>query len=507
MKSSSPSPARSLAALLALSLAMPLAAAVRLPALFSDGMVLQREVALPVWGWAGPGERVAVELAGRKASAVADASGVWRANLDALPAGGPHELVVSGANRLSVADVMIGEVWFASGQSNMEWILKETDEAAAEIAASANPRVRVFRVQRAVADAPRDDVEGKWLVASPAISGWMSAVGYYFAKKLSADLGVPVGVINASRGSAQIIPFIPRPAIDASPLFAADLAKWDEAVVRFPARKAAYETRLAEAAASGGKKPDYPYGPGHYNQPGGLYNGMVAPVVPYAIRGFLWYQGEADAKRAAQYAGTFPLLIQSWRAAWGREDLPFLFAQVAAYKAPQSGFPPDGLDRAILREAQAGALSLPATGMVVTLDVGGPDSQEHPRNKRPVGERLARLAGNVAYGRAEVVNGPAYLAHKIDGGAIRVAFRPGTAGGLAARDGDAITGFSVAGADRVFHPAAARVEGETVRVSSDAVKAPVAVRYAFSNDPVCNLVNAAGLPAAPFRTDDWPAAR
>lgn len=479
---------------------------VALPALFSDGMVLQRDVEIPVWGKARAGERVVVGLSGRGAETVADATGAWRVRLPAMPPGGPHSLTVTGDNRLVVSDVMIGEVWFASGQSNMEWIVRESDDAAAEIAAANHPRVRIFRVQRAVADAPSDDCEGKWLVASPQTAGWMTAVGYHFARTLSADLDVPVGVINASRGSARIIPFIPRPAIDGAAVFSEDLARWREAVGNHPGRRAAYEAKLAEAAASGARKPEPPYGPGHYNQPGGLYNGMVAPATPYAIRGFLWYQGEADARRAVQYGEAFPLLIRSWREAWGRGDLPFLFVQLAPYNAPQGGFPAEGTARAELREVQERTLALPATGMVVALDLGGPDSQEHPRAKRPVGERLARLAGSIAYGRGGVVEGPRYRAHRIEGGVVRIAFQPGTAGGLAARGGGEITGFQVAGGDGVFHPASVRVEGETVVVSSPVTPAPVAVRYAFANDPVCNLVNAAGLPAAPFRTDGRDAA-
>lgn len=508
MKSSSlPSLASSLryAALLlvAVTTGALLRADVRLPAFFSAGMVLQRDTEVPVWGWADPGERVSVELAGQKAAAVADASGNWSVKLPKLAAGGPHTLVVAGANRLAVGDVLIGEVWFASGQSNMEWILKETDDAAAEIAAAKHPRVRIFRVQRTVAAAPREDVEGKWIAASPDKAGWMSAVGYHFARKLSAELDVPVGVINASRGAAQIIPFIPEPAIAAAgDVFAEDLAKWRDALEKFPARKAAFDERVAKLAP-GERRPDEPYGPGHYNQPGGLFNGMHAAATRYAIRGFLWYQGEANARRPAQYEKAFPVLISSWRQAWGGGNLPFLFVQLAAYNVPKSGFPPEGLDRALTREAQTKALALPHTGMVVTLDVSGPDSQEHPRNKRPVGERLAGLAAKIAYGRDVVADGPMFHAHRVDGASVRIAFQPGTAKGLVARDGAEIKGFFVAGADKGFHPAAAKVEGETIRLSSPAVKAPVAARYAFSNDPVCNLVNSAGLPAAPFRTDDW----
>lgn len=475
----------------------------RLPALFGDGMVLQRDVAIPVWGWAKPGERVTVELAGSHASAVADVSGEWSLRLPALPAGGPHTLVVAGEGRRVVSDVMVGEVWFASGQSNMEWTLKDSDDAAAEIAAADHPRARVFRVQRAVADEPRADFEGKWSVATPRSAGWMSAVAYHFARSLSAELGVPVGVINASRGSAQIIAFIPEPAIAAAgEVFAEDLARWREAVEKFPARKAAHEERLARLAP-GERPPEAPYGPSHYNQPGGLFNAMHAPATRYPIRGFLWYQGEANAKRPTQYAKAFPVLISSWREAWGGGEAPFLFVQLAAYNSPKTGFAPNGLERALTREAQAGALALPRTGMVVTLDVSGPDSQEHPRNKRPVGERLAALAGRLVYGRDVIATGPTYAGHRVEGGTVRVDFQPGTARGLAARGGGDVTGFFVAGADRVFHATEARIEGESVRLRSAAVPSPVAVRYAFSNDPVCNLVNEAGLPAAPFRTDDW----
>ncbi|MDR1283470.1 MAG: sialate O-acetylesterase [Opitutaceae bacterium] len=515
--------------ILLLALATASHGAITLPQIFSPGVVLQRDTPIAIWGTAEPGEKITVRLTpSATAAAAADpVTGYWRLALPAQPATNathPRTLIITGttsATPIRIPDVLVGEVWFASGQSNMEWIVKETDDAPAEIARSANPGIRIIRIQRAIADAPAANIEGKWAAASPAITGWMTAVGYYFAKKLSADLGgIPVGIINASRGSARIQPWIPAPAFDKTPAFAPDRAAWQRALAAHPAAKTAHDQKLAawQAAADSARaarktpprRPEPPYGPGHYNQPSGLYNGMVAPLTPYAIRGILWYQGEANARQAAQYREALPALITSWREAWGNPRLPFLVVQLAPYRDIPRGFLPDGLERAALREAQALATrQLPRTGLVVTLDLGGPDSAEHPRNKRPVGERLARLAQPLAYARPPPDNqpaaGPTLANVTYDGPVARVTWQPGTATGLRTTGTAAPAAFEIAGADRRFHPATARIENRTTIVlSSPDVPAPVAVRYAFCNDPRVNLVNSANLPAAPFRTDDWP---
>lgn len=486
-------------------LAFPSRAEVRLPALFSDHMVVQRERPIPVWGWAAPGEEVVVQLNGQHVSAQTSEQGAWSVQLPALPAGGPYELTVRGGNQITIRDVLVGEVWLCSGQSNMEWILKETDDATAEIAASQNPRLRLFTVKRNVAETAQADVQGKWLPSDPSVSGYFSAVGYYFAKTLIADLDVPVGIINSSRGSSQILPWIPGVAIESNrPLFREDLDKWNDAVAKFPEAQRAYDAKVAQWQAKASTpptpeqvraKPQPPYGPGHYNTPGGLYNGMVAPLIPYAIRGVAWYQGEANAKRAAQYREAFPLLIRAWREERKEPELPFLFVQVAPYAA--ADFLPDGIERAELREAQRLALSLPNTGMVVTLDIGGP--AEHPRNKKEVGSRLARVAERQVYGRAVEDSGPVAERLEIHGSEARVVFAH--ADGLKTTDGGEVKGFALAGNDGVFRPASARIEEKSVVVTCREVTSPSSVRYAWANLPVVNLINAAGLPTAPFCLD------
>lgn len=533
MKSSSLPNKRRIPALLAVFLPTFLHAAITLPQIFSPGAVLQRDVPIPVWGDAAPAENIMVQLL-RGTSVIAAATttadsvtGRWKLVLPpqpAAPASAARILAVMGSATpapVRIPDILIGEVWFASGQSNMEWIVKETDGASAEIARSANPDIRIMRIQRTIADGPASDITGKWLTASPSTTGWMTAVGYYFSKKLSADLGgIPVGVINASRGSARIQPWLPGSVFERASFLASDRASWQRALAGYPQAKAHYDLQLAawqtesEAARQAGKslprRPEAPFGPGHYNQPSGLFNGMVAPLTPYAIRGILWYQGEANARQAVQYREALSALISSWRDEWKEPQLPFLVVQLAAYRNERIGFLPSGLERAALREAQSLAVQQNAkTGLVVTLDVSGPKSEEHPRNKRPVGERLARLAQTVAYNGPPPdglpVVGPTLASVRFDGSVARVIYQPGSAERLQTTDAKAPTAFEIAGEDRCFHPAVARIENLLeISLSSPAVPAPVAVRYAFCNDPQVNLVNAAKLPAAPFRTDIWP---
>lgn len=508
---------------------LPARATLTLPAIFNNNAVFLRDTPIPVWGNAAPAEKITVTLSllpsapgttPVSATTTADPdTGHWSVTLPAQPASHlPRTLTITGSATpapLRLENILIGEVWLASGQSNMAWLVKDTTDARTTIDASANPNVRVYNLPRVIADAPLADAPGAWRVASPATTGWMSAVAYHFARKLHADLGVPVAVICASRGSTRIQSWIPLSVFNQNPAFADDRDQWRQDLTAWPQKKAGWEKKLddwksrAAAARSAGKpepkRPQQPPGPGHYNQPAGYYNAMIAPVTKVPVRGFLWYQGEANARRAARYRETLPALITSWRETWGRGDLPFLIVQLAAYRAP--GFAPDGLERAGLREAQALAVErLPATGLVVTLDVSGPESKEHPRDKRPVGERLARLAGSLAYGNDTLtVNGPTLAIATFDGPIARVTYQPGTAGGLRTTDNASPSAFLLAGPDHVFHPAEARIETETtILLTSPAVSAPIAVRYAFCNDPKVNLVNAAGLPAAPFRTDDWP---
>lgn len=633
-----------------------------LGAVFTDHMVVQRDELAAFWGAAAPGAVVRVALAGASAETVADSGGRWRVDLPAMPAGGPHEAVVrSGETSLRLADVLVGDVWICSGQSNMAWpVFNGAIGAArgeAEVAAADWPGIRLLSIAREGASQPQEDaITPGWRVCSPETAGGFSAVGYFFGRALHRELGVPIGLVNASYGgtmaetwmSAEGLRRVPslaalmdgitadpealtrfREAFDAR--FAAWLAdleandgglgRWNAAefddgdwdAMTLPAlweraghpgldglvwfrkdvaipdgwagrdlriRLGAVNDRLtlwvngvcieawahnaqteagflipsalvrpgrnvvaarvydmggpgglygdaedywirpeaapqAEALALAGpwryrvgfEAKDYPAIPGpppfhpdNPNTPSSLYNGMIAPLTALPVRGVIWYQGEANVKRAAEYGKAFPALIADWRAHWDRPALPFLFVQLANY-LERSETPGDD-PWAELREAQASALTLPRTAMAVTIDIGD-GADIHPLNKQDVGERLALAARATAYGEDVAYSGPVFAGASAEGGAMRVRFRHAD-GGLTTRDGAAPRGFAVAGEDRVFHWAEARIDGESVIVSSAAAPRPVAVRYGWAANPDCTLYNGAGLPAAPFRSDDWP---
>jgi sialate O-acetylesterase len=482
---------------------------VSLPLLFKEHLVLQREAPVRIWGTAAAAESVVVELAGVKAETKAAVDGRWSVELPALPAGGPHRLVVKGHNQITCEDVLIGEVWVASGQSNMEWLLAKTDNAEAEIAAPSNPRVRIFKVQRAQSGKPRTDVEGQWRLASPANRANFTAVGYYFAKYLSEELDVPVGIIDSSWGGTSAAAWTPMRDLRDNPVLAGYLARFVQNSSDFLRLQPLYEQKLAlwekesganPTAEHATPRPTQPLGPGHPNTPAGLFNGMIAPLTPLRVRGVVWYQGEADAARAFTYRTLFPALITAWRREWNSAAMPFLYVQLASYKARRDA--PGESEWAELREAQTVALRLPQTGMALALDVGDANNI-HPRNKREVGRRLAMQALAKVYARDLEASGPVYAAHEIIGPDLRVRFDH-AAGGLKVQGGGRIEGFAVAGEDRKFVWADARIEGDSVILHAAEVSHPVAVRYAWADNPAATLINASGLPAAPFRTDRWP---
>lgn len=497
------------AALAALAFAPLLALAnVSLPKLISDGVVFQRDRAIRIWGEAEPGEKITAHLASRAARATAAADRRWSLELDALPAGGPYVLAVQGSNRVEVKDVYVGELWVASGQSNMEWLLRETTGAADEIAASQNEGIRIFKVKRTLKDERQTDASGEWRAASPSNSGGFTAVGYYFAKLIQEKLGVPVGIVDSTWGGTPAAAWTPRGDLERDAELNGFITRYEEACRLFPERNPPYLEKLrAWEAASGPKptreqtlaKPQPPVGPGHPSTPSGLFNGMVAPLTPLRIRGVIWYQGESDAPRAATYRKLFPTLIESWRREWQQPDLPFLYVQIANYIAKRDTAA--GSPWAELREAQLQTLRVPHTGMAVTIDIGEPNDI-HPRNKREVGRRLSLLARERVYGETLETSGPVLVQAARAGGVWRLRFSH-TAGSLKSNDGGAIRGFAIAGEDRRFVPAEARVDGDELVISGP-VKEPVAVRYAWAENPIATLVNAAGLPASPFRTDDWP---
>ncbi len=634
--------------------APPLLADPVLPHLFSDHMVLQRDRAISIWGWAEPGESVVVTLNSNAREAVASAKGEWSINLPAMHAGGPFTLTVKGKLKtIAITDVMLGEVWVASGQSNMTFALKGTENGASEVANANEPEIRLFTVPRRVAlDAQPDTLDASWQVCTPESAAEFSAVGYFFAKKLYESLHVPIGIIHSGWPGTTAELWTDPESLRRDPVLQPIVAKWDAASVEtkefarsgigidlefddfellpheagagpqpfsnfddetartWPdgswlyywdeARDTKFELKSPGRGSSGydariygtydgathsalrasfhrdaspidltsfsgirfwvrgsgsfvfktrqptiwdednyrsswfHATPDWrpigirfadlkqenwgipeaftlnaitkfeivslPAGGEPRLPPSGLYEAMIAPLVRFQIRGAIWYQGESNALRAFQYRSLLPAMIKGWRYAWGEGDFPFLVVQL-----PNFGSSPELGDSAWaeLRDAQfLTANNTPNTGLAVTIDIGDPKNL-HPREKRGVGERLALWALGTTYGEKISYSGPLYQSMKIEGNEIRVKFT-NTGSGLEAKGNEALKGFAIAGPDKKFHWAQARIEGDSVVAWSPDVPAPVAVRYAWANSPDCNLYNKDGLPASPFRTDDWP---
>ncbi len=491
-------------------------AEVTLAPLFSDGAVLQRDQPVPVWGRADAGEKVTVIFAGQVRQATTGRDGRWIAFLDPLPVSAAGaELIVAGGNRVSVRDVVVGEVWVCSGQSNMEWPVARAANSEREVPTANFPLLRHIKIEHTVAASPADTVgTTKWEAATPQAVGGFTAVGYFFARELHQRLGIPVGIVNSSWGGTPIEAWM-SPAALADPAFAGVHRRWSEQIARYPQARVDHEAQLAtwtrdEAAAKASgtaahaawlgrnPRPRAPRGPGDRWTPAGLFNGMIHPLLPYGIRGVIWYQGEANAPRAFEYRALFTSLITSWRAHFGQGDFPFYWVNLAAFDPPAE---PTQRTFAFLREAQTQALALPNTGQALAIDLGDP-RDIHPTNKQEVGRRLALLARSRVYGSVVDATGPTFVNATREGTALRVRFAH-VNGGLLARD-QPVQSLELAGADRVFHPASARIERDTLLVSAPNVKEPVAVRYAWSNAPIANLYNSAGLPAVPFRSDDWP---
>ncbi len=482
---------------------------VKLPAVISDNMVLQQETPATVWGWADAGENVAVKFAGKSAAAIADGKGKWSAKLDGLTAGTTGEMTIAGKNTLTIKNVLVGEVWVASGQSNMEFRVASTKDSADEIKAADFPNIRMFTVQKAAKTEPADDCVGKWEVCTPQTVPGFSAVGYFFARHIYQTLKLPIGIIHTSWGGTPAEFWTPKPALAANPAFKPIFDSWDKAVATYPQAKEKYEKDLAEwkeatktPPTDGSKPPQAPRAPrggDAFGSPACLYNGMVAPLTNYTIRGAIWYQGEANAGNPDLYKKLFPTMIKSWRKVWQIEDFPFLYVQLANFM--QRHAEPTDTNWARLREAQLETLEVPHTGMAVIIDIG--ESKDiHPKNKQDVGLRLALWAEATVYYRDQEFSGPLPSGFQIEDGKARLTFRNGE--GMKASDGGKIKGFAVAGEDRKFHWADVDIQGDHVVVFSPEVPNPVAVRYGWDDDPECNLINNTGLPASPFRTDEWP---
>lgn len=493
---------------------VPAAADVRLPAAFGDRMVLQRDLPVPVWGWADPGEAVTVTLAGQTKTATADAAGKWSVRLDPLQAGGPHTLKVQGKNALERTDVLVGEVWLCSGQSNMAMTVSGCLNFQEEAKASDLPRLRMFTVARKTAGEPQADVAGDWKVCGPQTVGGFSAAAYFFGRRLLRELDVPVGLINSSWGGTPIQAWTGWKTHEETPELAPLLAAFNKAVEswnpeqakeRHEKQLADWKDKEAKAKAEGKpftlRRPQPPQDPRtSQNSPARLFNAMIAPLAPYAIRGAIWYQGESNAGNAALYGHQLRAMIGEWRRLWGQGDFPFISVQLPNFMAPQQK-PVEG-GWADIRETFLKSVSIPNVGIAVTIDVGE-EKDIHPKNKQAVGHRLAQWALAKTYGKPIVPGGPLYKGMSREGSSIVIRFDD-VGSGLVAAGGEPLKGFAIAGEDKAFVWAEAKIVGETVVVSSPEVKDPVAVRYAWANNPACNLANKEGFPASPFRTDDAP---
>jgi sialate O-acetylesterase len=499
---------------LLLSAISPSHADVKLPAIFSDHMVVLSGAKVPVWGWADAGEKVTATLAGQTQSAVADADGKWTLAFDKLAFGGPHVMTVEGKNKLTIDDVLVGEVWLGSGQSNMAMTANRSINFDQEKSAADLPQLRMFSVARNPQPKPQTDCEGKWEICTPDTVGGFSATLFYFGRDVQKELKVPMGLINSSYGGTAVESWTSMSAQDKLPEYATISAAWEEkkkmpwdqaeADANYEKQRAAWVEAAKKAKAAGKPAPRAPQRavePGlDRNHPSNLFNGMIAPLVPYAIRGAVWYQGENNSAKpfANLYGLQLKTLITDWRSRWGYE-FPFAWVQLPDYRAPQANPVEDKQTWPVIREQMLNTLSVPATGMAVTLGLGE-ETDIHPRNKQGVGKRLALWALHDVYGKSGPSSGPLPSNHRIEGKYVVVTFKH-TDGGLKSHDGGELKGFAIAGADGKFVWAQARIDGDKVIVSSPEVPEPKAVRYAWADNPIWSLENGAGLPASPFRTD------
>ncbi|MEA1897567.1 MAG: sialate O-acetylesterase, partial [Bacteroidota bacterium] len=443
----------------------------KLPALFSDKMVLQQEFETPFWGRAEPGEDILIKGSWNhnNVRTTSDKNGDWSLKLPTPEAGGPYFVTI---NDDTLHNVMIGEVWICSGQSNMQWALNQTDSSGPEIEEANYPDIRLFYVARDNADEPQKNCYGKWEICAPESAESFSAVAYYFGKELNKELGVPIGLIHTSWGGSTAQAWVNNQVLQSTYEGRYYIEKYQEKINDSP------PGILAR----------------NHQSPSGLYNAMLHPLIPYGIRGAIWYQGESNREEHYMYRDLMGTLISSWRQEWAQGNFPFYYVQLAPfdYNIPLIG--------AALRDAQRKTLDIPNTGMAVTMDIGNPEDI-HPTNKKDVGKRLAAWALNKDYGEDIVYSGPLYNSYEIEGTSIRIFFDYAING--LESNGKELSYFEIAGEDKVFYPASAFIEDKSVLVTSTDVAKPVAVRYAFHNSDEPNLFNKDGFPASSFRTDGW----
>jgi len=480
---------------------------IKLPSVIGDNMVLQQKTASAIWGQAEPGEKVSVEGSWKRAKAtstVANQDGNWMVKIKTPAAGGPFKLTIKGKDTVELENVMSGEVWFSGGQSNMDMPLlgygddQPTLGGAEEIAEANYPNIRLFNVIPDPAygenlKEPQFTCPGEWQECSPETVGMFSAIAYIFGKEIHKYTDVPVGLIHSCVGGTYLETWMKSEVVENDPEF----KKIDPAFVQ------CRDDWIAQNPDA-----EVPFQFQDFERTGRLYNGMIAPLIPYTIKGVIWYQGESNGGRGEQYERLFPAMIESWRAEWNQGDFPFYFVQLANFVEHDTSKEiscekpdePAAHSWAEVREAQRLTLKVPNTGMAVAIDLGEANNI-HPARKIEVGERLARWALANDYGKKVPVSGPLYKSVKIKGDKVRISFSH-TDGGLVAK-GSALEGFAIAGADEKFVWADAVIDGDSVVVSSADIKEPVAVRYAWEIYPICNLYNGADLPASPFRTDSF----
>ncbi len=477
----------------------------------SDHMVLQREKPVAVWGWADAGESVTVTFASQSKSATASADGKWMLKLDALVASAePRSLVVSGkdGHKVEVKDVLVGEVWLGSGQSNMAMTVQSSNNFEVEKAAANYPLIRHYQESSTHAEQPQAEGKGKWSACSPTTVGSFSAVLYFFGREIHREVGVPVGLVNTSVGGTPIESWVSAETQMSAPetkvVYDAQLKAYQgfdatKATALYEKQLATWKVAMEKAKADKKDLPRKPYEPIAMRKfkggPAGLYNGKVVNLAPYTLRGMLWYQGEGNAGNGGLYHQQLTQLVTSWRTLWN-DEVPFAWVQLPNYTAPGEGWPR-------VRESMMKTLELPKTGMAITIDLG--DAKDiHPKNKQDVGKRLSFWALGTVYGKnVPAISGPLPAGSAISGNVITVSFKHAN-GGLKSITGGTLTGFQIAGADKQWKAAEAKIVGETVVVSSPEVTQPAAVRYAWKDWPEYSLANGVGLPASPFRTDDWP---
>ena len=485
---------------------------VRLPEVISNNMVLQKDIPLPIWGWAAPGEEVTVTLGASSVKATTDGAGKWKVILPAITtAGGPHEMTVKGKNEIKVSNILVGEVWAGSGQSNMQWAVAQSANAQQEIAAAKHPKIRLFVIPLVPAGTPSEQVNAKWVECTPESVAWSSAVLYFFGREIHQKLDqVPVGLITTAWGGTRIQPWIPPQGYTAIPELANEKTEMLNMLNGYANQLAthgetikAYTEKIKSAKpgeplpAAPGNAPAHPLNNNYQHT--GLYNGMIHPIVPFGIRGFLWYQGESNNGQGMHYYQLQRGLIEGWRSVWNQEvnrDFHFLFAQLAPFN-----YGGDPTNLAGIWEAQLETLKVKNTGMAVLTDITTL-GDIHPPNKQDVGRRLALWALAKTYGQKDLVySGPLYNSVKFEGNKAVISFNHSA--GLKSRDGKDLTWWTIAGDDKKFVKATAKVEGDTVVVTAEGVAKPAAVRFGWHQSAEPNLMNEAGLPASPFRTDTW----